>query len=60
MKYPSLSKQAYPPIPEKVSEKVKKIVNYIFTHSKKDLNEPTSILKSEFAQIDGKNRLLID
>jgi len=54
------SKQAYPPIPEKVLEKEKQIINYIVTHSKKDLSKPPSISKSKFAKFDSKNRLLID
>jgi len=55
-----LSKQAYPPIPEKVIESEKEVINYIVTHSKRDLNEPPSISKSKFAKFDSKNRLLID
>ncbi len=60
MKDPSLSQQAHPPIPERVAERAKKIINYIVTHSKNDIGEPPSILKSEFAKMDSKLGLLID
>jgi len=45
-----LSKQAYPPIPEKILEKEKQIINYIVTHSKRDLSEPPLISKCELAK----------
>jgi len=54
MKDPSLSKQAYPPITEKVLERTKKIVNYIFTHSKKTLMSLHQFLKANLHKLMAK------
>ncbi len=48
-----LSQPAYPPIPEKIKERIKKINNYILIHTSLDT-------KSKLVHIDDKNRLLID
>jgi hypothetical protein len=48
-----LSQSAYPPIPERIKERIKKINNYILIYTSLDT-------KSKFVHIDDKNRLLID
>ena len=49
----SLSQPAYPPIPERIKERIKKINNYILIYTSLDT-------KSKFVHIDEKNRLLIE
>ena len=49
----SLSQPAYPPIPERIKERIEKINNYILIYTSLDT-------KSKFVHIDDKNRLLID